>query len=218
MASSEGPLDYSRFFDMAPHELWNARATIPGFQSVMSLSKDNEISAVETNTVQGLLHHELQGEPVHRALEIGTGIGRLTNVLALHARQVVSVDLSENMLSRARDNIHYKNIALVQAVGQTLPFPDQSFDKILETTVLIHVDDDVFGQLLSEAKRVLSVGGNLLLSGPMASGEDQQKHPYLKHRTLQTYENALPGFRLNNHTQIPLSNVPFHLLNFQRMR
>lgn len=44
----------------------------------------------------------------------------------------------------------------------TLPFPEQSFEAVMSTQVLEHVSDP--GRYLAECRRVLKVGGRLLLS------------------------------------------------------
>jgi demethylmenaquinone methyltransferase/2-methoxy-6-polyprenyl-1,4-benzoquinol methylase len=53
------------------------------------------------------------------------------------------------------------NIPFVQAVGESLPFPDGSFDAVTMGYALRHVPD--LDQTFEEYRRVLKTGGQLLL-------------------------------------------------------
>lgn len=50
------------------------------------------------------------------------------------------------------------------AVGEQLPFPDESFDLVFCSQVLCYADEP--SQIVSEIYRVLRVGGTLLVSAP----------------------------------------------------
>jgi len=72
---------------------------------------------------------------------------------------------------------HAKNLATPQAGldfiaagAQAIPFPDASFDLALMLKSLHHVPGPLMQQALSEAARVLRVGGHLYVSEPVYGG------------------------------------------------
>lgn len=99
-----------------------------------------------------------------RVLDIGTGTGRLLELLAPRAGSVMGVDASPKMLALARARISERglaNCAVRQADMYRLPFADAAFDLVAMAMVL-HYADDV-PAALAEAARVLAPGGRLLL-------------------------------------------------------
>jgi SAM-dependent methyltransferase len=97
-------------------------------------------------------------------LEVGCGYGWISRTLWQSADiRWVGVDRSEGMLRRLRsaDGVSHANQSLL-ADATRLPFRDDSFDKVLCTSVLMHITDD--DAALSEMVRVLRPGGQLLCS------------------------------------------------------
>jgi SAM-dependent methyltransferase len=96
-----------------------------------------------------------------RILEVGCGYGFISEALwktaAIHW---VGVDRSDSMLSRLTQT--HGPHPVLQADAGSLPFADASFDKVLCTGVLMHVDND--RAALRELVRVLLPGGTLLCS------------------------------------------------------
>ncbi len=96
------------------------------------------------------------------ALEIGCGTGFNTRYLAAHCRSVFAVDFSEGMLSRARANVSAANVSFARGdIRQKWNFPDASFDLIVCTLVLEHVEN--LRHVFAEAARVLRTGGEFLI-------------------------------------------------------
>jgi len=183
---------YAYLFDFAedPIGLWDARAKIPGLKSVMSLGKSEQVLENETQITRDRLFLELGDLTTKSVLEIGTGIGRFTGDLGNRASRAVSVDFSRKMLERATQT-NLNGALLLQAAGQNLPFRDESFSTVFESTVLIHaLDDDIFKRFIEESMRVLKPGGQIVFCDPIAQKESVQKHPYLKYRTASEYQSA----------------------------
>jgi SAM-dependent methyltransferase len=72
-------------------------------------------------------------------LEVGCGMGHLHHVLGLRREQYTGVDLNERFLAAGRE--HFPGIRLVQGSADRLPFADGSFDCVLCSDVLIHLED-----------------------------------------------------------------------------
>jgi phosphatidylethanolamine/phosphatidyl-N-methylethanolamine N-methyltransferase len=95
-------------------------------------------------------------------LEVGVGTGASFDSYP-PGTQIVAVDLSEQMLGRARSRAEREEVSVDLRVMdvQRLDFPDASFDWVVGTFVFCSVPDPVLG--LSEVRRVLKPGGIVLL-------------------------------------------------------
>jgi ubiquinone/menaquinone biosynthesis C-methylase UbiE len=99
-----------------------------------------------------------------RLLDIGTGTGRVLELLAPRVREALGVDASKAMLALARarlSSLDFAHCAVRLADMYRLPLSDQSFDTVVLQMVLHHAEDPA-GAVL-EATRVLSRGGQLLV-------------------------------------------------------
>jgi SAM-dependent methyltransferase len=99
-----------------------------------------------------------------RALEIGCGPGRLMLPMSRHFGEIHGVDVSDEMISRARENLAGIPHAHVHHTSgaDLAPFSDESFDFVYSYAVFQHIPSrEVVMQYLAEAQRVLKVGGFL---------------------------------------------------------
>jgi len=111
------------------------------------------------DAVLGLLaqRHPLRGKQV---LELGCGPGRAAGALAArHGAHVTATDASADMLAAAR-SIVPRDVRLVEARAEALPFADASFDLAFANFV-IHLLDR--RRAFAEVRRVLRPGGVLWL-------------------------------------------------------
>lgn len=96
-------------------------------------------------------------------LDIGTGTGRILQVLAPRVERAIGVDASREMLALARANLaktRLTNVEVRQADMYALPFDAGSFDTVTVHQVLHYAEDPAAA--LHEAARVLRPGGALL--------------------------------------------------------
>jgi SAM-dependent methyltransferase len=101
-------------------------------------------------------------EPSDVALDIGCGAGRLTRVLAGRAKEVYGIDVSSEMIARAREhNAHLTNVQWFHGDGVSLaPLPDATFDECISHVVFQHIPDpQVTYGYVKEIGRVLKPGG-----------------------------------------------------------
>lgn len=93
-----------------------------------------------------------------RVLEVGSGV---TGLLYAFGGNIVGVDpLAEDY--RARWPNRTRDVELIKAFGEDLPFPDAAFDVILCYNVVDHTEQPA--QILAEIARVLKPGGLFFFS------------------------------------------------------
>jgi SAM-dependent methyltransferase len=93
-------------------------------------------------------------------VEIGCGVGRLTRAMAPEVGRVHALDLSAEMLARARE-LGLANATFHQADGQSLAgLPNDTADLVLAYCVFQHLpSEEVLGAYLREMLRVARPGG-----------------------------------------------------------
>ena len=97
-------------------------------------------------------------------LEMGCGSGRvLTEYLEFGAlpEKLYGIDLLFDRLLHAHHNLHSSGFA--NADGQSLPFPDQTFDLVIQSTAISSILDSEFRQkICADMLRVLKPNGMIL--------------------------------------------------------
>lgn len=94
-----------------------------------------------------------------RVLEVSFGTGYLLNRYAAEY-EVHGVELNKRLLEVARRNLK-RDANLVQGRVEDLPYPNQYFDSVVVTMAFTGYPDAA--QAMTELKRVLKVGGKLIL-------------------------------------------------------
>ena len=105
-----------------------------------NINKTRDLEAVA-------LRENLASISFDTCLEIGCGTGKNTEWLLSKAQQIVSIDLSEEMLLRARKKIVSEKVIFIQAdITKPWAFATKKFDLIGFSLVLEHIQDldDVF--------------------------------------------------------------------------
>jgi ArsR family transcriptional regulator len=97
-------------------------------------------------------------------LDIGTGTGRMLELLAPRVARALGLDASREMLAVARNNLDkagHAHCRVRQADMYQLPLPADSFDAVVIHQVLHYAESPA--AVLAEAGRVLRPGGTLLI-------------------------------------------------------
>lgn len=98
----------------------------------------NKTRDLETNALREILSKI----SISQVLEIGCGTGKNTEWLLQIAKHITAVDLSEQMLSRAREKIQSQKVEFIQAdINREWNFSETSFDLISFSLVLEHIEN-----------------------------------------------------------------------------
>ncbi|GAB3439366.1 class I SAM-dependent methyltransferase [Actinophytocola sediminis] len=179
-------------------EEWRRRAARPGLARVMRASQPVELAAGVTEQTRMLVADHLLagasmlGRPVRTALEIGCGIGRLTPTIAAHAKHVLALDLTDEMIAQARAACAgLPNVEFLQRPVQRLPIGPR-MDVAVCVWVLMHVlDDNLLAaacQGIARSARYLTLVEYEHAAVPVG--------PFSRLRTVGEYLALLPGAEL----------------------
>lgn len=124
---------------------------------------------------------------VEDLLDIGTGTGRVIEILGPRVRRAVGVDLSHEMLTVARSNLEraqLRNCLVRHGDMYQLPLQSGSFDAVTIHQVLHFAERP--GEVIGEAARVLRPGGRLIVvdfdKHELEFLRDEQAHRWLGFR------------------------------------
>jgi SAM-dependent methyltransferase len=107
-------------------------------------------------------------------LEIGCGSGRLSFPLSKGAKSYVGIDTDRKAVAEAsRRTKTLKNVSFKHGSGAKLAFDDATFDGVFMFMALHEIPPATQARTLSEAKRVLKLGGGLVIVEPLPYGEVQ---------------------------------------------
>lgn len=111
--------------------------------------------------IVALMTQALDLKPTDKVLEIGTGSGYQTAILAELAAMVYSIERLEVLADRARTTLYsqgYNNIYVIVGDG-TLGLPEYApYDRIIVTAAAPRVSDVLVAQLKNGGKMVIPVG------------------------------------------------------------
>jgi ubiquinone/menaquinone biosynthesis C-methylase UbiE len=135
-------------------------------------------------------------KPGESVLDVGCGTGSLAIAAKRHVGaggSVYAIDASVPMIVRARHKAKKAGaqVTFESGIAQSLPFPDNRFDVVLNTVMLHHLPRKAREECVREMRRVLKPGGRLLAvefggdaphwKGPIAH---LHKHGQIKPREL----------------------------------
>lgn len=102
-----------------------------------------------------------------KILELGFGEGEHLSFVTSDFAEYLATDLDAKRLERFRPKL-IANAKLMQCDAMSLPFPDQSFDRVIATCLIAHLRDPELA--LIEWRRVLKKGGELTMYVPCEPG------------------------------------------------
>ncbi len=148
---------------------------------------------VAESAVEKAIQKALGDRPVGRLLDVGTGTGRMIELLGPSAIQATGIDKSSEMLRLARVKLEAAGIpsSLRQADMYALPLADGSADSVVIHQVLHYAHNPAAA--LAEAARVLRPGGRLLVVD-FAAHEREELRISDAHLRLGFSDEAMAGW------------------------
>jgi ubiquinone/menaquinone biosynthesis C-methylase UbiE len=100
----------------------------------------------------------------NKILDVGCGTGLLFSHVAAETQTVVGVDISGKLLLQAKERArNFRNVHLVQADADHLPFKDNYFSVVFAFTVLQNMPDPL--ETLKEIKRIAERDAPIVVTG-----------------------------------------------------
>lgn len=134
-----------------------------------------------------------------RILDVGTGTGRILELLGRNAEEGVGVDMSREMLAVARARLQradLSNCLVRQADMYQLPYPGGMFDVVTLHQVLHFAEKPE--SAIAEAARVLAPGGRLVVVDFAAHDHDELREQHAHRRLGFENESISTWFRASN--------------------
>jgi SAM-dependent methyltransferase len=113
-------------------------------------------------------------------LDVGCGCGSFTSQLSPYCDKITAIDHSQVLIDRCRRENGKPNIAYAWMNGRQLQFDDNSFELVLERTMLHHVRE--WQRVLDEMIRVSS--RHILVEEPIDDPRSEEKKNAMRARRL----------------------------------
>ena len=165
-------------------EVWNTLARTDPLWAILSMADKKggkwdveeffREGVAEVDEVLAVLVRTGNAIPDGKALDFGCGVGRLSQRLADHFKQVVGVDISCNMLALAREyNRHGARVEYIHNNVNNLElFGDGTFDFVYSNIVLQHVEPEYAIAYINEFFRLVRPGGFVVFQIPSRLTEE----------------------------------------------
>ena len=100
-----------------------------------------------------------------RILDLGCGRGEIAFRCAKLGADTVGIDISRDALRLSAERCDRENVEvnLFEFDGRNIPFKAETFDAIILSDVVEHVEDDLLHDLIKECSRLLMPGGRLVI-------------------------------------------------------
>jgi len=115
-------------------------------------------------------------------LDIASGEGYGSALLAAVARTVIGVDIDQDAIDHARDTYVHNGLSFLQGQATQIPLPDRAVDLVVSFETIEHLQDH--DCMIKEIRRVLKKRGVLMISSPnksIYSDKSGYKNPFHKH-------------------------------------
>ena len=101
--------------------------------------------------------------PEMQILELGCGTAYFTRELSVTGASITAIDISPELLAEARNNCAATNVTFEVQNAYALSYPDASFDSVIGSSVLHHLEIE---EALQQIHRVLRPNGSIAFTEP----------------------------------------------------
>ena len=145
-------------------------------------NNDNKTRDLEAQALREILNNI----NFKHCLEIGCGTGKNTTWLITKAKQITAVDLSEEMLAKAKEKIKNNAVEFVQAnINDNWAFATKKYDLVSFSLVLEHIQN--LDHIFNEVSKCIVQGGQVYIG---------ELHPF------KQYAGTKARFETANGTQV----------------
>ncbi len=142
-------------------------------------NKTRDLEAISLRTT--LANYQFE-----HSLEIGCGTGKNTEWLLTKATKVVAVDLSEEMLAKARQKLIADNVQFVQAdITNDWNFANEKFELVTFSLVLEHIEN--LNEIFHKVAEIIKPNG-LVYVGEL--------HPFKQYTGTKARFNTADGLQI----------------------
>ena len=134
---------------------------IASWYDALSSSYD-DLYADEQNKKHQKLIETLEDREFELFVDVGCGTGRLLEVVSSSTRLALGIDLSRQMLIKARQRLHNRSAQFIRAEASHLPFQDHIVDGVV--SVSVSEQGPSFTQQFQELSRIATENGVLSMT------------------------------------------------------
>lgn len=109
-----------------------------------------------------------------QVLDIASGSGYGTKILASLAKSVIGVDVDKSAIEYSEKNFKAENARFILGDGAKIPLEDNQVDVVVSFETIEHIED--YKTFMKEVKRVLKKDGVLILSTPNDIEYTEENH------------------------------------------
>jgi len=154
---------YIRFLKVQPVNKWDQKRKILRRYDLTAEMYEMRYAEEQAVKYKAALEH-LNIARHSSVLDVGCGTGLLFRHVAAEAQTVVGVDVSSRLLLQAKERARdFRNVHLVQADADYLPFTDNHFSVVFAFTVLQNMPKPL--ETLNEIKRNAKRGASIVVTG-----------------------------------------------------
>lgn len=186
-------------------EVYARRQALPGDRySLFRSGNLYRVQRLERGLLECLSREGFEDLSERTVLDVGCGTGdrlRLMLRYGVRPEHAVGVDVLDERLAIARSLSPHLRFELID--GRHLPFPDGSFDVVMQETVFSSILDPELQRILAdEMRRVLKPGGIVLWYDMRVT---DPRNPDLTPLTRERIQTLFPGasLHLRSHTLLP---------------
>ena len=147
-------------------------------------------------------------------LDAACGEGYGSNILAETAKEVIAVDIDEEVIRRARKLYEKKeNLNFIQGNIEKLDLPEHSIDVVVSFETIEHVPEETQKKFLAEIDRVLKKEGILVMSTPNKAIYSDLHHYKNEFHIKEFYHDEFVSFLRKKFQYVQLYNQAFRVFS-----